>query len=129
MSGRRFRYDPTTDSVVEVGVPAAVANDWKPLHCEAMAFDGDAVVAKGIDAQLGAPYVDYDGLGRPVFNDRSTYDKYLKAHGYVNKTSGRCHVLSAADLEKAKERAKAVEVVGAIKPKLDRRSARFADAD
>lgn len=119
---RRFRYDPTTDSVVEVGRPAGVANDWKPLHCETLAFDGDPEVAKGIDRQLGAPPVDYDKNNCPVFNDRSTYNKYLKAHGYVNQTSGKGNVqLTALDLERAIARAKEIDKVPAIAPQPTRK--------
>jgi len=73
---------------------------WKQLHCEAMAFDGSIEDAKRIDAQLGAPSVDYDARGCPVFNDRSTYDKYLKAHGMVNKTSGKHSVFDPRLLER-----------------------------
>ena len=120
---RRFRYDPATDSVVEVGKPAAVTQDWKQLHSEAMAFDGSEQEAKRIDAMVGAPPVDYDKLGRPVFNDRSTYDKYLKAHGYVNKTSGKCQVISGADLQRAMERAKTVDKIGGEAPKSRREKA------
>ena len=126
MSSRRFRYDPATDSVVEVRVAGSATQDWKPLHCEAMAFEGSEREAQRIDSLVGAPSVSYDGLGRPIFNDRSTYDRYLKAHGYVNKTSGKCNVLSAADLERAKERAKTVDTIK-VEPKKARRQRANAD--
>lgn len=113
---RKFRYDPKTDSVVEVTTRPQVA-DWKDLHCEAMAFDGNVQDAKRIDYELGAPYVDYDAQNCPIFRDRQTYDKYLKAHGYVNKTSGKVSVIDAAMLERAKERAKSVDRIS-VEPKL-----------
>lgn len=102
---RKFRYNPTTDKVEEVFQRAQVG-DWKELHCEAMAFDGNLTDAKRLDAELGAPSVDYDARGCPVFRDRATYDKYLKAHGYVNKTSGKCSVIDSQMLNRAMERAK-----------------------
>jgi hypothetical protein len=80
--------------------------DWKPLHCEAMAVDGcTADAARAIDAQLGAPLVNYDNNGCPVFHDKATYDKYLKAHGKVNRTSGKGHhALTGALLERVAKR-------------------------
>lgn len=102
---RRFRYDPATDSVVEVGAPAARIGDWKELHCEAMAWDGNVEDAKRIDRELGAPEVPYDYANRPVFKDRETYNNYLKAHGKENYTSGKVkHTLAPGELERAMER-------------------------
>jgi hypothetical protein len=104
---RKFRYDPERDEVVEVPRAAPRGErDWKPLACEAMAFDGNTVQeAKALDAKLGAPDVDYDHLNRPVFHDKQTYDRYLKAHGYYNKSSGGVGFRFApGELERAVER-------------------------
>lgn len=90
---RRFRYNPATDSVEEVGSKPRSTNDWKQLSCEAMGYDGSLEDAKRLDREYGAPEVDYVRVGpnsyNPVFNDRSTYNRWLKAHGKVNKTSGK----------------------------------------
>lgn len=81
--------------------------DWKELHSDMMAWDGNIEDAKRIDRELGAPYVDYDGIGRPIFKSKETWNRWLKAHGKVNKTSGGVrHTISAADLERAIARAK-----------------------
>jgi hypothetical protein len=89
---KRYRYDPETDEVTEVGQLTRSTADWKPLHCEAMAFDGGTIQeAKDLDARIGAPDVSYDGNNCPVFTSKGQYDRYLKAHGYVNKTSGKGH--------------------------------------
>lgn len=103
---RRFRYNPDTDAVEEIGkAPSRGQLDWKPLHCEAMAFDGSIADAKRLDAEMGAPYVDYDAIGSPVFNDPSTYKRWLKAHEMVNRTSGKGnHALSPSLLKRLKER-------------------------
>lgn len=91
---RRFRYNPTTDQVEEVGTnKPRSTNDWKQLSCENMGYDGSVEDAKRLDREYGAPEVDYVQVGpnsyNPVFNDRSTYNRYLKAHGFYNKTSGK----------------------------------------
>ena len=104
---RRFKYDKETDSIIEVGIQPRGTNDWKPLHCEALAFDGNTVdEAKLLDKALGAPDVNYDANNCPILNDKSTYNRYLKAHGYVNKTSGKGHHhLSKELLDRAIKRA------------------------
>ena len=113
MAGRRFRY--INGHVVEVTPQPRGTNDWKTLHCENMAFDGDIKDAIALDAAVGAPAVEYDSIGAPIFHDRATYNKYLKAHGYVNRTSGRGHAtLNAAMLERAKQRAKEITNFTAI---------------
>ena len=103
---RRFRYDPATDSVVEVGKSAARIGDWKELHCETMAWDGNIEDAKRIDRELNAPQVDYDKTGCPVFKDKSTYNRWLKAHGMVNKTSGKHSAVTGDMVQRAIERAR-----------------------
>lgn len=114
---RRFRYNPATDKVEEVTAQPRGTPEWKQLHCEAMAFDGNITDAKRLDAELGAPSVDYDARGCPVFNDRQTYDRYLKAHGMVNKTSGKNSVIDATMLERAMERAKSVDKIAPTPPR------------
>lgn len=110
---RRFRYNPATDKVEEVGIEPRGTNDWKQLSCEAMGFDGTLEDAQRIDRECGAPYVDYQRVGpeayNPVFNDKGTYQKYLKAHGMVNKTSGKSGAspLNSELLKRAMERIKA----------------------
>lgn len=102
----RYRYNRLTDEVEPVGFQTRSDADWKPLHCENMGVDGcTKEQAQALDAKLGAPYVDYDGDMNPVFNDKSTYDKFLKSHGYVNRTSGKGHhSLSPELLKRAIER-------------------------
>ena len=105
---KRFRYNPDTDEVEEVGQPAARGQrDWKPLVCESLALDGwTSDEARQLDAKLGAPDVDYDKeTNAPIFHDKATYDKYLKAHGYHNKSSCAKHAhFTPAQFEAAKKR-------------------------
>ena len=109
---RRFRYNPATDQVEEVRIQSRGTNDWKQLSCEAMGFDGTLADAQLIDREVGAPYVDYQRVGpeayNPVFNDKGPYQKYLKAHGMVNRTSGKSgvSVLGTELLRRAIDRAK-----------------------
>ena len=72
-----------------------------------MAFDGKIEDAKAIDRSLGAPDVPYDANGCPVFDSKSKYNQYLRAHGMVNRTSGKGHhALTAGELERAIKRAR-----------------------
>lgn len=91
MVSRRFRYDPETDSVVEVGGPGRLrkAGAWaQPKHCEALAVDPDEVKwEKMLDQEQGLGDVEYDKNGCPVFYSPGKYDEYVRAKGYVNKSS------------------------------------------
>ena len=105
---RRYRYDPATDSVIEVGQQPPRIRPWgTPLHCESMAVEPqELAAAKKLDRDIGAPHVEYDGNGCPVFNDKSTYNRYLKAHGWVNRASGLSGNMpfTPESFEKIKER-------------------------
>lgn len=117
---RRFRYDRATDSVVEVGkAPARGGNDWKKLSCESMGYDGTLENAYHIDRMLGAPYVDYEKVDEdaynPVFHDKSTYNRWLKAHGMVNRTSGKGgHSVGVRMIQQAIERMKSLDTPSAL---------------
>lgn len=90
---RRFRYDAATDSVVEANAPGKPrkAGAWaKPKHCEALAVEPEHVpYERQLDQEQGLGDVEYDKSGAPVFYSQGKYDAYVKAKGYVNKTSGR----------------------------------------
>lgn len=106
---RRFRH--VNGKVVEVTAAPRGTNDWKQLVCENMGFDGTLEDAQALDRAKGAPHVEYVQVGpqayNPVFNDKDTYDRYLKAHGYFNKTSGKGnHGIDGALLKRMMERAK-----------------------
>lgn len=63
-----------------------------PMHNEALAVHPSEIkAAKEIDRGLGLGDTEYDREGCPVFRSKGQYDKFLKAHGYVNKTSGKGH--------------------------------------
>lgn len=102
----RYRYDPATDEVVECRKAPARIGDWKAVHCEALAVEPEHIqFERQLNAERGAPDVDFDVHGAPIFKDKSTYNRYLKAHGKVNRTRGKGnHVLSAALLERMKQR-------------------------
>ena len=88
----RYRYNPATDEVEPVvAAPIVRPPSWtKPLHCEALGCEPDEVPQwKEFDRQMGLGDVEYDSAGCPVFNDQGTYDRYVRAHGYYNKTSGK----------------------------------------
>ena len=103
----KFRYNKLTDSVEPVTQSQDRLPVGWPLVSENMAFDGSVEDAKAIDRAVGAPEVPYDDQGRPVIKDQSTWNKYLKAHGYVNRTSGKGHhALTPYELERAIKRAR-----------------------
>lgn len=80
---------------------------WKALHCEALAYEpAELPMAKERDANLGAPDTDYDQhTGAPIFRGPEHYKSYLKAHGYVNRSSVKRHDhLTPAMLQQAIER-------------------------
>ena len=89
---RKFRYDPATDSVVEVGssLPPRKASAWaKPMHCEALAVEPEHIeFARQDDASKGLGDTEYDRKGCPVFYSQSSYDRYKKSHGYYDKNAG-----------------------------------------
>lgn len=102
----RWRYDPELDEVVEVG-KAPARQGWKTLVCESMGVDGNTIEeAQQMDQLLGAPHVEYDAETKsPIFHDNDTYNAYLKAHGMVNRTSGKGnHALTPAMLKRLQER-------------------------
>lgn len=107
MVKRRFRH--INGQVVEVTAAPRGANDWKQLVSENMGWDGTLESAQAEDRAAGAPHVDYVRVGpnayNPVFNDKRTYNRYLKAHGYFNKTSGKGnHALDGNMLARLMER-------------------------
>lgn len=80
----------------------------KPMHCEALAYEpGEMPAAKVIDQQLGLGDVEYDSVGAPVFYSPGKYDEYVRAHGYVNRSSvTKGRRLAPGELERAAERVK-----------------------
>lgn len=102
----KFRYDPKTDSVVQVGAPPKTNGVIPPKHVEALAYDPVEVpMAKEIDKRLGLGDVTYDEIGCPVFTSTKDYDNYVKAHGFINRSScGNKLRLTADDLDRAAER-------------------------
>lgn len=90
---RRYRYDAATDSVIEVGnpLPERKAGAWaKPKACDTLAVEPEHVqFEKQLDQEQGLGDVEYNREGAPVFYSQGKYDEYVRAKGYVNKTSGR----------------------------------------
>lgn len=83
------------------------AGVWnQPKHCEALAYEkAELPAAKLIDQQLGLGNVEYDSIGCPVFYSPGKYDEYVKAHGFVNRSSvTKGRVLAHGELERARQR-------------------------
>lgn len=104
---RRYKYNPQTDSVEEV-VSSGRTNGIVPAyHSEAMGLVTEAEVApaKELDRKLGLGDVEYDSDLRPVFRSSKDYDKYLKAHQMVNRSSCGKHAHFTPEMfERVKQR-------------------------
>lgn len=104
----RFRYNPDTDEVEEVGPPrVSKPSGWsKPLHSESMGVSTDEVPqAKEFDKTLGLGDVEYDTDGCPVFYSKGEQERFYKAHGYHNRVSGKGHyAIDGAMLKRVMER-------------------------
>lgn len=80
----------------------------KPKHCEALAYEpAEIPAARILDQQLGLGVVEYDAVGAPVFHSPGKYDEYVRAHGYVNRSSvTKGRRLAPGELERMAQRVK-----------------------
>jgi len=105
---KKFRYNPETDEVEEVGKQVALkpADAWqRPKHLEALAVEMEEVPeAMAHDRLHGVP-TDYDNDGCPVITGPRHYNAYCKSWGYVNRSSvTKGVVLAPGELERASAR-------------------------
>lgn len=69
------------------GLTGCESNPGWPIHSEAAGFlsDDDVQWAKDHDRQHGVP-TQYDSDHRPIFTDSQHRKRYLKAHGYTDRS-------------------------------------------
>jgi hypothetical protein len=61
---------------------------WKPLHSEAMAVHPKQIKeAMEFAKKHGVP-TNFDAQGRPIFTGRAHRARYMKAHGFYDKSGG-----------------------------------------
>ena len=89
------------------------AGAWtSPKHCEALAVDPEDIpFERQIDQEQGLGDVEYNPkTGSPVFYSPGKYDEYVRAKGYVNKSScGKHHHLSPELLRRIVERHSSID--------------------
>lgn len=81
-----LRYDPATDTVVEVEKTVARHLPRYPLAVEALAVSPDQISsARDFDAQNGVK-TDYRGDGSPIFESKGHYKRYRQLHGFFDRS-------------------------------------------
>ena len=81
--GRAARRDYMAESTV--GTPALAG--W-PKASEALAVHPDQIEEARRDARFKGVPTEFDGVGRPVFENASHQSRYVRAYGYFNKDGG-----------------------------------------
>ena len=103
---RRYRYDKATDSIVEVGAIGNTEGIVAGKAYESLGYVDESEIpgAKELDRQLGLGDVEYRDCA-PYFTSSRDWEKYAKAHGFVNKSScGRHAHFTPDQFEQAKQR-------------------------
>jgi hypothetical protein len=81
MASRYFRFDPSTQSVVEVKKSTTKGIPRYPLALESLAVHPTQVAeAREHDAKNGVK-TEYTPDGRPIIRDAGHYRKYRRLHG------------------------------------------------
>ena len=77
-----FRYDPSTDAVVEVNHQVLQGIPRYPIACESLAVHPNQIAEFAEYDRANGVHTDYRPDGTPIMKDAGHYKKYRKLHGY-----------------------------------------------